>query len=374
MSLSSMNEIVKASEYVRLLDDIKHSIQSYRTKAALAVSRELVFLNWEIAKQIVTVQEREGWGKSVVEQLSNDLKEAFPENKGFSTRSLWRMRSFYLYYNEIDVNLPQLVAEIKNAGLTLPITDFSESDILDLLSQIPWGHNGLLIERIKQPLLSLWYAGQVIENGWSRNMLDLHIDNGLHLRDGKATTNFELTLPKPDSDLAQQVLKDPYNFDFLTLTKRHDERQIENELIANLERFLLELGMGFSFVGRQYKLEVEGDEYYLDLLFYHLKLRCFVVIELKAQEFKPEHVGKMQFYTSAVDDLLRHENDKATIGLILCKKHKKTKVAYALKDTNKPIGVASFTSKGDLPKELQGSLPDPEQLEWVIERLDQAPD
>ena len=319
MSLSSMNEIVKASEYVRLLDDIKHSIQSYRTKAALAVSRELVFLNWEIAKQIVTVQEREGWGKSVVEQLSNDLKEAFPENKGFSTRSLWRMRSFYLYYNEIDVNLPQLVAEIKNAGLTLPITDFSESDILDLLSQIPWGHNGLLIERIKQPLLSLWYAGQVIENGWSRNMLDLHIDNGLHLRDGKATTNFELTLPKPDSDLAQQVLKDPYNFDFLTLTKRHDERQIENELIANLERFLLELGMGFSFVGRQYKLEVEGDEYYLDLLFYHLKLRCFVVIELKAQEFKPEHVGKMQFYTSAVDDLLRHENDKATIGLILCK-------------------------------------------------------
>ena len=367
-----MDEILQNPEYEMLLKHLKEQIERSRIKAALAVSRELVELYWCIGKRIVLAQQEQSWGKAVVEHLALDLKDAYPDTTGFSPRSLWRMRAFYLHYIQINEKLAQLVPEFEKLKLNLPIAAFKEADLLNLLGQIPWGHHIVLTERIKDPLLSIWYAGNVITYGWSRNILNWHIDSRLHLREGKATTNFKLTLPEPDSDLAQQVLKDPYNFDFLAMAKGEKERQLENKLMADIEKFLLELGMGFSFVGRQYRMVVDGDEYFIDLLFYHLKLHCYVVIDLKMDAFKPEYAGKMQFYLSAVDDLIRDKSDNPSIGLILCKKRNKARVAYTLKDTRKPIGVAAFLSQDDLPEDVKDSLPRPEQIEWLIEHIDEG--
>ena len=368
-----MDEIVQNPEYGQLVTRLKEQVHRSRLKASLAVSKELIELYWFIGKQINTVQKEQDWGKAVVEHLSRDLGKAFPGSRGFSPSSLWRMRGFYLYYNQEDTNLAQIVRDFESR-LQLTNSETVEEKLLSLLGRLPWGQNIVLFEKLKDVHLSLWYAAMAVEYGWSRDMLALHISGNLHTRQGQAPNNFSLTLPKPDSDLAQQVLKDPYNFDFLELTEGDHERQLENKLVGDIEKFLLELGMGFAFVGRQYRLEVEGEEYLIDLLFYHLKLRCFIIIDLKMKPFVPEFAGKMQFYTSAVDDLLRHETDNPSIGLILCKSHRKTKVEYTLKDTKKPIGVASFYTQGELPNELQGSLPKPEQLAWVIERAEEEID
>ena len=365
-----MDEIIQNPEYEILLERLKQEIHCSRLKASLAVSKELIELYWYIGKQIDQSQKAQGWGKRVVEHLSYDLKEAYPNTTGFSPRNLWRMRAFYLHYNQKDTNLSQVVAELESEGLRLSKAETLEEKVLGLLSRLPWGQNIVLFEKIKDLRLSFWYGAHAVFYGWSRDMLALHVGSNLHKRQGQAPNNFKLTLPDVDSDLAQQVLKDPYNFDFLELTGDDQERQLENKLVGDIEKFLLELGMGFAFIGRQYRLEVEGEEYFIDLLFYHLKLRCFIIIDLKMKPFVPEFAGKMQFYTSAVDDLLRHETDNPSIGLILCKSHQKTKVEYTLKDTKKPIGVASFYTQGELPDELQGNLPKPEQLAWVIERAE----
>jgi predicted nuclease of restriction endonuclease-like (RecB) superfamily len=264
--------------------------------------------------------------------------------KGFSSRNLKYMRSFAETYQDFEF-------------------------VQEVLAQITWYHNITLIEKVKSPDERLWYARQTIEQGWSRNVLVYQIESGLYKRQGKADTNFSRTLPKPQSELAQQLFKDPYNFDFINLGKEAQERDLERALIERIRDFLLELGVGFAFVGSQYHLEVEGEDFYLDLLFYHLRLRCFVVIDLKVEEFKPEFSGKMSFYVSAVDELLKHRDDMPTIGIILCKYKKQKIVEYSLRDMNKPIGVSSYQLREGLPERLQESLPTIEQLEAELEAV-----
>ncbi len=278
----------------------------------------------------------------MIDRLAQDLRREFPDMKGFSARNLKYMRAFAEAY---------------------PDKEFVQQPV----AQIPWGHNVRTLDYVKDPAERIWYIRQTIEHGWSRNVLVHQIESGLYHRKGKAITNFDRTLPAPQSDLAREVLKDPYVFDFLGLTEDIRERELERQLIARIRDFLLELGVGFAFVGSQVHLEVGGEDFYLDLLFYHLKLRCYVVIELKTGEFKPEYAGKMNFYLSAVDDLFRHPDDRPSIGIILCKSKNKVIVEYALRDTTKPIGVSSYRLTRALPEELKESLPSVEELERELE-------
>lgn len=340
-------------DYKELLDDIKRQIHEAQIRAGLAANRELILLYWDIGRTIVTSQRKEGWGKSVVERLSKDLKKEFPALSGFSSRNLWRMRSLYLAYTEEISNLPQPVAEID--GKSLP----------PLVADIPWGHNIILLEKIKDYNERFWYIRKTIEHGWSRNVLIFYIESELYQRKGKAVTNFIRTLPAPQSDLAQQIIKDPYVFDFLEIADDARERELENALLTHLKKFLLELGAGFAFVGNQVKLEVGDDDYYIDLLFYHLKLRCYVVIDLKTKPFIPEDAGKMNFYLNAVDDLLMHKDDQQSIGLILCKQKGKNRLVleYALRGMKKPIGISEYKLTRSLPKTLKSSLPTIQEIE-----------
>ncbi|MGH7990829.1 MAG: PDDEXK nuclease domain-containing protein [Limisphaerales bacterium] len=355
--------------YVNLLTDLKARVRAAQLRAVVSVNRELILLYWDIGKIIVEAQNTKGYGKQVVERLAEDLHEAFPKMDGFSPRNVWRMRAFYLAWTEesqkhqppvgkLDAKiLPQLVAELDGQNLPRPV------------AEIPWGHNVLLLEKIPNPILRLWYAHKAIEHGWSRAVLTHHIETQLHKREGKAVTNFQRTLPPPQSDLAEQTLKDPYNFDFLTIRSDAHERDLEQGLLDHIQKFLLELGVGFAFVGRQYHMEISGQDYYLDLLFYHLRLRCYVVIDLKMKAFEPEFAGKMNFYLSAVDDQLRHADDKPSIGLLLCKERDHLTVEYALRDLKKPIGVAQWQTKlvESLPKNLKGSLPTVAEIEAELD-------
>lgn len=345
--------------YTDFLSSIKSRIQAAQIKASVAINRELITLYWDIGKQIVERQTEDSWGKAVVEQVAADLQQAFPGIKGFSSRNLWRMRAFYLSYTQ----------EVKQ--LTQDISVWDGRNLPQVVAEIPWGHNILLLEKIKDPTIRLWYIHKTIENAWSRSVLDHQIDTKLYERQVEAnkTTNFSTTLPKPQSDLAVEILKDPYNFDFLTLAEDAQERDLEKALIGHIRDFLLELGVGFSFIASQYHLDVGDDDYYLDLLFYHFRLHCFVVIDLKVKEFIPEFSGKMNFYVSVVDDLLKSPEDNPTIGIILCKTKNKTTVEYALRDIQKPIGVSTYQLQDALPEKLQGNLPTIEQLEMELNTI-----
>lgn len=331
-------------EYKAFFKEIKEKILTSQVKAALSVNHALINLYWEIGNRIHLKQKDEGWGAKTIENLAKDLKSSFPEMKGFSLTNIKYMVQFAREYPEFTISQ-------------------------QVVGQIPWGHNILLLQKLETPQERLWYAHKTIEHGWSRNVLLHWLDSGLHKREGKAITNFQITLPSPQSDLAHQTLKDPYCFDFLTLRDKYDEQELESGLLDHVQRFLLELGAGFSFVGRQVQLEVGGQDFYIDLLFYHYKLRCFIVVELKATDFKPEFVGKMNFYLSAVDDKMRHPDDKSTIGLLLCKGKNKVVAEYALRDINKPIGISQYEAAivESLPKELKGSLPSIEELEQELE-------
>ena len=334
------------SHYALFLEQLKKRVQQAQLKASLAVNSELIQLYWDIGKSIVEKQEKEGWRAQIIEKLSKDLQNAFPGMQGFSRTNIFRMRTFYLAYND---RVPQAVG-LENV---LPIVN------------IPWGHNILLIEKIKDFQERLWYAQQTIKHGLSRAALEDWITSKAYKRHGKAITNFKQQLPEPQSYLAQEVLKDPYNFDFLTLTAGYRELELEQGLINHIQKLLLELGKGFAFIGRQYHLEIAGDDYYLDLLFYHLHLRCYCVVELKTTDFKPEYAGKLNFYLSAVDDQLKQPTDNPSIGILLCKSKNQLKVEYALRDVKKPIGVAEYVTKltEKLPKKLESSLPTLEDIE-----------
>lgn len=339
------------SGYARLLEDLKTRIRQTQVRAVLAASQELIRLYWDIGREIVRRQDAEGWGKGIVDRLATDIQGDFPGIEGFSARNIRRMRAFYLAYASEVANLPQLVAEL--GGENPP----------QFAVEIPWGHNVVLLEKLRTVDKRLWYAQKAVQHGWSRAVLVHQIELDLYGREGKAVTNFSETLPPVQSDLAQQILKDPYVFDFLTLADDARERELERGLLEHLRDFMLELGVGFAFVGSQYHLEVGEQDYYLDLVFYHLKLRAFVVIDLKVEAFKPEFAGKMNFYLSAVDDQLRHDDDRSSIGIILCKGRDRITVEYALRDTRKPIGVSEYQLTKSLPKNLKSSLPTIEQLE-----------
>lgn len=330
--------LIPPSNYEQLLADLKVQIRTAQVKAALAVNQELVLLYWQIGREILTRQAQEGWGKGVIGRLSKDLRREFPEMKGFSPRNLGYMKSFAAAWPD-------------------------EQFLHQLGAKIPWKHNCVLLDKVKDPDQRGWYIQKTIENGWSRNVLILQIESGLYQRQGGAVTNFAQTLSQPQSDLARQLIKDPYNFDFLSLTEDAQEKDLEKALVNHIREFLLELGVGFAFMGSQYHIEVDGDDYYIDLLFYHVQLRCYVVIDLKVTEFKPEYFGKMNFYVSAVDDMLRHADDHPTIGLVLCRSSKKTTAEYAIRNVSTPIAVATHR----LPERLKQSLPTPEQLAMELE-------
>jgi predicted nuclease of restriction endonuclease-like (RecB) superfamily len=340
--------------YTEFFEQVKARVLQAQTRAAFAANRELLHLYWGMGKDIVLRQEREGWGTAVIERLALDLDRAFPGVSGFSTRNLWRMRAFYLAYPPSSEVLPQAVAELNGqAPQVLP----------QAVAELPWGHQVVLLEKLKEPAERQWYARAAIEHGWSRNVLVHQIESGLHRRQGKALTNFHRVLAAPQSDLAQSSLKDPYLFDFLTLGSEARERDLERALLAQVRKFLLELGAGFALVGSQYHLEVGGEDFYLDLLFYHLDLRCYVVIDLKSGPFQPEHAGKMNFYLSAVDHLLRKDGDQPTIGLILCRAQNRMIAEYSLQGLQKPIGLATYQF---MPEHLREILPSPAQLETEL--------
>ncbi len=324
--------------YAEWLAELKTRIHTAQQRATLAVNRELVLLYWQIGRDILQRQEREGWGAKVIERLAHDLRVAFPEMKGFSPRNMKYMRAF---------------------AQAWPDTEF----VQQAAALLPWGHNLVLLDRLPGPKTRRWYAAQALEHNWSRNVLVMHIENRLLERSGAAVTNFEARLPAPQSDLARESLKDPYRFDFLGLSEEAHERDIETALVRHVTEFLLELGAGFAFVGRQVLLNVGGDEFFIDLLFYHLKLRCYVVIELKAGAFKPEHLGQLGFYLTAVDRQVKDERDNPTIGLLLCKSKNKVVAEYALGDRGQPMGIAEYRLLESLPAELQTSLPSIEQIE-----------
>jgi predicted nuclease of restriction endonuclease-like (RecB) superfamily len=291
------------------------------------------------------------------------LHNELPEEKGFSERNIKRMLAFYREYSTVAI-VPQAVAQLEpEPKVPQAVALFTA----ELILSIPWGHHDVLMSRVKDLTARRWYMQAAIENGWSRNVLVIQIEAATHLRQGRVVSNFDRRLPAPESDMAQQTLKDPYLFDFLTLEPGFHERELEVGLVRHLEKFLLELGQGFAFVGRQYHLDIGDDDFYIDLLFYHLRLRCFVVIDLKRGEFKPEYAGKMNFYCSVVDDLLRHETDNQTIGLILCQQPNRILAEYALRGMNKPIGVSGFELTRALPESLQSNLPTIEQIEKELE-------
>lgn len=325
-------------DYEVFLRDLKQRIRAAQVRAAVAVNRELVLLYWHIGRDILERQDRAGWGAKVIDRLAVDLHNEFPDIKGFSRTNLLYMRAFAEAWPE-------------------------EAFVQQVVGQIPWGHNLRILDLVKDRRHREWYVRAALQHGWSRNVLVHQIESGLHGRQGSAQTNFTVTLPAPQSDLAQQVLKDPYNFDFLTISKDAHEKELESGLLEHLRKFLLELGVGFAFVGSQYPLEVGGEDFRIDLLFYHLKLRCFVVIDLKVGSFKPEYAGKMNFYLSAIDDLLRHRDDQPSIGLILCKTKNAIIAEYALRDTAKPIGISGYRVTEGLPADMKGNLPTIEELE-----------
>ena len=324
--------------YAQFLADLKTRIRAAQVRASLSVNRELVLLYWEIGRDILDRQERESLGAKVIDRLSADLKRAFPDMKGFSPRNLKYMRRF---------------AEV------WPESEF----VQQVAAQLPWFHNCVILDKLTGRADRVWYAKAAIQHGWSRNVLVHQIESGRLHRQGKAVANFDRTLPAPFSDLAQDITKDPYNFDFLTLGEDAHERDLEGGLLDHLRQFLLELGVGFAFVGSQYRIVVGSQEFFIDLLFYHLKLRAYVVIDLKMRAFEPEFAGKMNFYLSAVNDLLRHADDQPSIGIVLCKTRERFVAQYALRDIQKPIGISEYRLAESLPEKLQGSLPTIEELE-----------
>lgn len=333
-----MSKLEENIKYIDWLKDVKERIRVARIKVALAANSELLEFYWDLGKMMVEISDNAQWGKNWMQDLSNDLRKEFPDMDGFSKTNLYNIRRLYQFYKDDEI-------------------------FHQLGGKIPWRHHVEIFTKAKTLDEARFYIHQTIENGWSRDILALQIKSHLYERQGKAINNFQLTLPEPQSDLANQTIKDPYIFDFLTMSKPYHEKDIENQLVGHITKFLLELGKGFAFVGKQFNLQVGETDYYLDLLFYHLKLRCYVVIELKNTKFIPEYAGKLNFYLSAVDSLVKSEYDNPTIGILLCRNKNNFETEFALRDINKPIGVSEFQLTDILPDNLKSSLPTIEEIE-----------
>ncbi len=330
--------------YQELLQGLKTRIRSAQVRAALAVSRELVLLYWSIGRELSDRFEREDWGAKIIDRLAHDLQTEFPGVEGYSPRNLRYMRSLAEAWPDEEV-------------------------LQRLIAKLPWGHNLRVLDRIKDRPTREWYLEAALEYGWSQDVLVLQIKSRLHEREGKALTNFQRALPPADSDLAEQILKDPYNFDFLTVRERAHEREIERGLLTHLRDLLLELGKGFAFIGSQVPVQVDGETFYIDLLFYHVRLHCYFVIELKTGRFQPEWAGKLSFYLSAVDNLMRSSPDGRSVGLLLCESHRRTIVEYTLQNIDQPIGVSSYRVTRELPAQIRDQVPTVEDLQEVIGKL-----
>ncbi|MBU4524842.1 MAG: DUF1016 family protein [Desulfomicrobium sp.] len=363
--------------YGSLLGEIKARIRKAQGTAALSVNAEMIAMYWDVGRMILRRQSEEGWGKGVIPRLAADLRNELPDVKGFSERNIGYMIRFAREYEELSILQP-LVAKLGGTEVAPEESDHNLSQLADAsallflqrtVAKIPWSHNILLIEKVKKPWVRLWYVRQTIEQGWSRDLLAAMVQGGAHERHGSMVNNFQSRLPADQSSLAIGLLKDPYLFDFLTIEEPFHERELEISLVRHLEKFLLELGAGFAFVGRQYHLAVSDRDFYLDLLFYHLKLRCFIVIELKKGDFKPEYAGKINFYCSVVDDQLRNESDNPTIGLILCQTKDRILAEYTLRDMHKPIGISEYELTRSLPENFRSALPTVEEIEAELDGL-----
>jgi len=342
-----MNELL-TSEYRALLESLKARIHAARLKAALSANRELILLYWSIGRDILREQAARGWGAKVIDRLSQDLRREFPGMKGFSSRNLKYMRALADAWQD-------------------------EAIVQQSVALLPWGHISRILDRVSSPDARQFYVEQALLQGWSRDVLVLHMGRGLYERQGKAVNNFARTLPPAGSDLVTQTLKDPYIFDFLNLADDAHERDIEEAMVRHVRNTLLEMGMGFAFVGNQVRFQVGDDEFFIDLLFYHLRLHCYVVVELKGGAFRPEHAGKLNFYLSAVDDLIRDAKiDGPTLGLLLCRSKNRVMAEYALRDIHKPIGVAELQLTRLLPESLTSSLPTVEALEAELGDLPES--
>ena len=345
------------AEYQEWLSSIKQRIVSVRLRMALAASRELIQFYWDLGALIAEKQAQSQWGDKLIAQLSADLHKAFPDIKGLSASNLKYCLRFFQFYA---------------CGQGLPTPE--QTQVLfgqQPVDQIPWGHNIQIFTKCQSVEEARFYIAQTLDQGWSRDVLALQLKSNLYARAGKAVSNFARTLPVPQSDLAQQTLKDPYTFDFMAMTAPYNELDVERQLTQHITQFLLELGKGFAFIGRQYHLEIAGNDYYIDLLFYHVTLKCYVVVELKNRKFIPEYAGKLNFYLSAVDSLLKRSDDQPTIGLLLCRDKNNIEVEFALRDMNKPMGVSEYTLVDALPDNLKGALPTVEEIESDLQQLQQ---
>jgi predicted nuclease of restriction endonuclease-like (RecB) superfamily len=340
-----MELIQYSNEYKKWIEELKSEIQKSQIKAAISVNQTLLDLYWRIGKSISEKINQGNWGTSVVENASKDLRNHFPNQQGFSRSNLFSMRKWYEFYSKSGLEIEK---------------------VQQLVGQIPWGHNVLIITKADNIEESVFYINKTVENNWSRAVLEHQIDLDFYNRSGKAITNFNDTLPMPQSELAIETLKDPYKFDFLTLKEKALEKDIEEQLVKHITSFLLELGGGFSFVGRQVPIKIDGEDFFIDLLFYHIKLKCYVVVELKSVKFRAEYAGKMNLYLSAVDDLMKSEGENPTIGLLLCKSKSEVIAEYALRGTTQPIGVAEYEIVKSIPTELKTELPTIEEIEQEL--------
>lgn len=367
-------------DYPVMLAEIKTRIRAAQVKAVMSANREMLLLYWDVGRIVSQRQKKEGWGAAVIPRLARDIRNELPEVKGFSARNIDRMVAFYREYPEFGVDFsPRPVAKTLGEGSRGPISPRPVAKLQDadverdtrrphFMAQLPWAHNVVLMQKVKDRTVRAWYMQQTVEQGWSRDVLSAMIQSAAHERQGGAVTNFAERLPPAQSDLAQQALKDPYIFDFLTLEEPFHERELETSLVRHLEKFLIELGQGFAFVGRQVHLDVGEGDFYVDLLFYHLRLRCFVVIDLKKGAFKPEYAGKMSFYLSVVDDRMKHEQDAPSIGLILCQENNRIVAEYALRGVRKAIGVSEYQLTRALPKAFRSSLPSVDEIEKELSK------
>ena len=343
-----MNNIIKSTEYNNWLKELKSKLKQSQIKASIKVNTVLLEFYWELGNDIVEKQKNSTWGSGFLKQLSIDLMAEFPDMKGFSKRNLELIRKWYLFYSSMENTIAkQLVSQ---------------------LTQIPWGHNIHIVSKCNDIQEATFYVNKTIENGWSRSALVHQIESKLYERSGKAISNFNTTLPKEQSDLANEFIKDPYNFDFLTLSENFKEKELESGLLEHITSFLLELGNGFAFVGKQKNLKVGQKDFYIDLLFYHIRMHCYVVVELKTVDFEPEFAGKLNFYIKAVDQQIKTKEDKPTIGILLCKSKDKVVVEYSLSDVHKPIGISEYQLTHIVPEELKKSLPAIEDIEAELNR------
>lgn len=359
-----MSKLILDKDYVDWLADLSKRYRSSQIKAAVAVNEELLKFYWSLGRDIVNRQAENKYGKGFFNTLSRDLKVALPEAKGFSPKNLYYIRRFYLLYQEF---FPQVEGKSPIQNSVQAAENYLASNLPQLganLFRLPWGHHKLLIDKYSQhPEIALFYAKEAVEKGWSRAVLDHMLDTSLHLRKGKAVSNFNLQLPQPAGELAQELTKDPYIFDFVNLMQPYKERELKEALLSEITRFLLELGEGFAYVGKEYCLKVGDTEQFTDLLFYNLKLRCYCVIEVKVTKFEPGHLGQLGTYVTAVNHLLKTEQDNPTIGLLICKTKDNVLAQYSLEGYNLPIGISQYQLDKLLPENFKSTLPTIEEIE-----------